>query len=202
MTDFEWRPFLERWSRELIDAGEASELAPEIRDAGWLGYAGATDEQLARLEARLGTSLPPSYRAFLRTSNGWRRTGTFIWRVWSTDDVEWFKVRNRRWINAYVRPLGPLTGLLRRRSIPDEDYFVYGATQDSVHFRAEYLESALEISDVGDSAIYLLNPKIVTTEGEWEAWFFADWLPGAIRYRSFEELMRAEYRSFREMQEG
>ena len=48
MTDFEWRPFLERWSRELIDAGEASELAPEIRDAGWLGYAGATDEQLWR----------------------------------------------------------------------------------------------------------------------------------------------------------
>ena len=202
MTELEWRPFLERWSRELIDAGEGRELAAEIRASGWLGFPGATDEQLAAMQARLGASLPPSYRDFLRTSNGWRGTGTFIWRVWSTDDAEWFRVRNRQWIDAYARPLGPLTGLFRGRSIRDEDYFVYGEAQDSVRFRTEYLESALEISDVGDSAIYLLNPKVVTAEGEWEAWFFANWLPGAARYRSFAELMRAEYRSFRQLHEG
>jgi hypothetical protein len=202
VTEFAWRPFLERWSRELIDAGEEPELAAEIRDSGWLGFRGATDEELAATEARLGASLPPSYRDFLRTSNGWRSTGTSIWRVWSADDVAWFRVRNRQWINAYARPLGPFTGLFRGRSIPDEDYFVYGDSQDSVHFRMEYLESALEISDVGDSAIYLLNPKVVTPDGEWEAWFFANWLPGAARYRSFLELMQAEYRSFRQLQEG
>ena len=53
-----------------------------------------------------------------------------------------------------------------------------------------------------DSAIYLLNPKVVTPDGEWEAWFFANWLPGAARYRSFVELMQAEYRSFRQLHEG
>ncbi len=46
------------------------------------------------------------------------------------------------------------------------------------------------------SAIYLLNPQVVTEEGEWEAWFFANWLPGAARYRSFQEMMEAEYQDF------
>ena len=60
----------------------------------------------------------------------------------------------------------------------------------------EYLQTALEISDVGDAGIYLLNPQVVTEEGEWETWFFANWLPGATRYRSFQELMEAEYQNF------
>ena len=46
------------------------------------------------------------------------------------------------------------------------------------------------------SAIYLLNPKVVTKDGEREAWFFANWLPGTIRYRSFRDLMKAEYQKF------
>ena len=87
-------------------------------------------------------------------------------------------------------------GRLIDRFTVDEEYLVYGKTQDPARFRVEYLESALEISDTGDSAIYLLNPKVVTPDGEWEAWLFANWLPGAIRYRSFAELMEAEYHSF------
>ena len=67
-----------------------------------------------------------------------------------------------------------------------------------MRFRVEYLESALEVSEEGDSAVYLLNPEVVTADGEWEAWFFANWLPGASRYRSFTELMEAEYRTFHE----
>jgi hypothetical protein len=37
---------------------------------------------------------------------------------------------------------------------------------------------------------------VVTPEKEWEAWFFANWLPGAARYRSFREMMKAERESF------
>jgi hypothetical protein len=46
--------------------------------------------------------------------------------------------------------------------------------QAEYNLRVEYLESALEISDEGDSAIYVLNPKVVTPAGEWEAWLFAN----------------------------
>ena len=106
-------------------------------------------------------------------SNGWRQTGTSIWRMWSTEEIDWFRVRNADWIDAYVNPYGGLDGC----SLTDEEYLVYGETQDPARFRVEYLESALEISDtVSDSAIYLLNPKVVTADGEWEAWLFANWL--------------------------
>jgi hypothetical protein len=60
----------------------------------------------------------------------------------------------------------------------------------------------LEISDTGDAAILLLNPEVVSDEGEWEAWFFASWLPGAGRFRSFEELMRFEARRAAERTHG
>lgn len=76
--------------------------------------------------------------------------------------------------------------------VPDCEYLVYGDKQDSCMLRDEYLQTALEVSAVGDSAIYLLNPKVLDADGEWEAWFFADWLPGAIRYRSFREMMQGE----------
>ena len=126
----------------------------------------------------------------MQTSNGWRNSGGFIYRIWSTNEIAWFRERNQQWIDAYSAPHNNLP------TIPDRDYYVYGKDQDPVTLRVEYLQTALEISDVGDSAIYLLNPQVVTEEGEWEAWFFANWLPGAARYRSFQEMMEAEYQDF------
>jgi SMI1 / KNR4 family (SUKH-1) len=194
VTITDWRPFLESWSKELIEARAYPGIPPEVVESGWLGFPGATDEQLSVAEARLGVRLPPSYREFLTVSNGWRQTGNFIWRIWSTEEIDWFRVRNADWIDAYANPLSGLG----ESSYTDEEYLVYGETQDSVRFRVEYLESALEVSDIGDSAIFLLNPQVVTADGEWEAWFFGNWLPGASRYRSFAELMEAEYHSFHE----
>jgi hypothetical protein len=54
-------------------------------------------------------------------------------------------------------------------------------------------QTVLEISDWGDSAIYLLNPQVVTVDGEWEAWFYAPWNIVPARYRSFWDLMQAEF---------
>src|SRR5262249_53269815 len=75
-------------------------------------------------------------------------------------------------------------------------YFVYGPEQDPINLRREYLEHTLEISTRGDSSVYLLNPMIVGTDGEWEAWFFANWGPGAHRHQSFAEMMLAHYEDF------
>lgn len=198
MASFDWRPFLETWSQEVIEAGAYPELPAEVVEAGWLGFPGATEEQLGLLEARLDVTLPPSYRDFLKVSNGWRQTGTFIWRMWSTEEIDWFRVRNRFWIDAYLSPF-TAEELNEEFALTDEEYLVYGPAQDTVRYRVKYLESALEISETGDSAIYLLNPETVTADGEWEAWLFANWLPGAARHRSFAELMQAEYQSFREL---
>ena len=39
--------------------------------------------------------------------------------------------------------------------------------------------------------ILLINPARINAEGEWEAWDFATWYPGAYRYRSFDDLVAA-----------
>ena len=70
MTITDWRSFLETWSRELIEAGASPDLPTEVVESGWLGFPGATDEQLSLAEARLGIGLPPSYREFLAVADG------------------------------------------------------------------------------------------------------------------------------------
>jgi hypothetical protein len=185
---YEWRPLLEQWSREILTSDDEyqASLPEEAVASGWLGYPGATPEQIAAAEQRLGTHLPPSYRAFLAVTNAWRRTTPFIDQLWSTEQVEWFRVRHQEWIDdwrqgaaAYQR-----TQPAPRSPPPVEDPLL-----------AE-LASALAISDVGDGAIYLLNPMVATPAGEWEAWFFSNWNPGAQRHRSFWELMPAEHETF------
>lgn len=201
METFDWLPFLKQWSEEMLDAAEyLDDLPQEAIEARWLGFPGATEDQIMEAEKRLGLMFPPSYREFLKVSNGWRQPEAF-WTsnagsLWSTHQVEWFSVRNQDWIDAYVNPFqGDVLPV-----ISDEQYFVYGDAQDcSLSLRVEYLQTALEISDTetGDG-VYLLNPKVIGNEGEWEGWFFANWNPGADRYRSFWEMMQAHYRSWKD----
>jgi SMI1 / KNR4 family (SUKH-1) len=224
MSTFDWEDFLMQWSQESLQSMryEQDKLPPEIIQSGWLGYPGATEKQIIQAEVRLGTSLPPSYREFLKVTNGWYLTTPFVYKLWSTEEIEWFAVRRQDWkedfTERYKRQHHMNTAVngsdihLKIPSIPDENYFVYGNEQDCKNPRVEYLQTTLEISDRANSAIYLLNPQIPTPDGEWEAWFLedslpdtdyfdGDWRPGAARYRSFCEMMQEEYRSFVEMQE-
>jgi hypothetical protein len=58
MNAFDWRTFLTEWSRELLALKDlAAELPPEVVASGWLGYPGATQDQLTRAEAHLGRAL-------------------------------------------------------------------------------------------------------------------------------------------------
>lgn len=184
MTIYDWQDLMMRWNKTLLDNGYGERLEPEA--GNWFGGKGATEKQIVQLEKRLGTQLPPSYREFLRFSDGWLHPTTFIDKLWAADKVEWFSVRNQDWVDAWN---------LEPYPVSDEEYLKYGAEQTGA-LRTEYMQTALEISDVGDSAIYLLNPKIVTPDGEWEAWFLANWMAGAKRYPSFWELMQGEYKSF------
>ena len=117
--------------------------------------------------------------------------------MWSAEHIEWLRRASPAFIAAWMdgaRSCGS------PRAVPDERYFVYGEAQDAVAIRDEYLQDALQISAWGDAAVYLLNPRVVTAAGEWEAWFFATWIPGAHRYRTFWDLMCAEHESFLELE--
>ncbi len=187
MTESEWNAFPANYNRELLSYEQVVETLPrELIEAGWLGYPGATEEEGIAAEKRLATRLPSSYRAFVKACNGWRFPSLSIFDLLPISKVTWFREQNQDWIDAYVGPSAELP------PISDKEYFVYGAKQDCVKFRTEYLCTALQISDVGDGAVLLLNPKVVTPEGEWETWLFANWLPGAVRYRSFVEWLATE----------
>nr|BFE83808.1 hypothetical protein GCM10020093_064090 [Planobispora longispora] len=157
----------------------------------WLGAEGAAEAEIVRHEERLGMRLPPSYREFLQVTNGWDEETRSSLRLLPIAEVGW----TRDVDPGLAETWGPKLGL---PDIPDEDYFRYGAGQDPIHIRDEYVPGTLYIAEYLEGQVYLLNPHIVTPDGEWEAWTFATWYPGAYRFRSFWDLMTKDvFREFR-----
>ncbi len=119
-----------------------TDISSEVIESGWLGYPAATEDQIADLEARLGQSLPPSYHAFLEVSNGFRQPGMMIERLLSADEVDWFREGH----------------------------------QGTIDILKEFIDLSnavkISIQDLDWQAIYLLNPNVVTGDGEWEALYF------------------------------
>jgi predicted DNA-binding WGR domain protein len=177
-----WRPLLEKLSKKVLASEDlAARLPSKARKARWLGFDGASSKEIVALEKRLGKTLPDSYRSFLETSNGWLATGPFIERLLPAAEVKPFAEENKEWVDIYAADAD---------AVSVEDHATWRG--DCVHFRPAYLEGAVQISAVGDSAVMLLVPEVQDANGEWEAWFFASWLPGADRFPSFRELMENE----------
>lgn len=174
-TPADWNQFL----KSFAAACGASE---------WPGNTGASAEQLLKAESRLKIKLPPSYRTFLSASNGWRNASSEVPVLKSVESIRWFKREHRDWVQAYTDPMHGAEALLPAA----RDYFNY-AEADNVNFDVKHLAQTLCISEVGDSAVLLLNPMVIWPDGEWETWLFANWLPGATRYRSFADWMRHEF---------
>ena len=185
----DWHELLSQWSKDLSATDLAKGIVPPPASPDWLGFPPATDDEIADLENRLGLALPPSYKAFLKVSNGWRMTNCFISCVRPASRVDWFRVENETWVEIFSEQGDD------REDAKHFQYTIHGAE----YHRAEDMKFLLQISDVGDG-VYLLNPEAVTPDGEWEAWFFANWIPGASRYPSFAHLMIAEYHSFARME--
>ncbi|WP_449060829.1 SMI1/KNR4 family protein [Planomonospora algeriensis] len=135
-------------------------------------------------EQRLGVRLPPSYREFLRVTNGWDGDGLACGPLLPIEKIGWL-----RDLDPHLADMGSDPDEDLRAS--DEDYFVYGEDQDTVHLRWEYVPDTLQIGE-HDDGTYLLNPHITTPDGEWEAWYLAPWLPGAVRCRSFWDLVNSQ----------
>ncbi|MGZ3406790.1 MAG: SMI1/KNR4 family protein [Polyangia bacterium] len=187
MIGIDWNEFLRDYNVALIeDEALGEQVAEEALGADWLGAPGLDAKALAALEKRLGTTLPKSYRDFLAASDGWRITGALGLRLWPAAKIGWLRDTGAAWVKSWGSASGDA------RPVPDAEYFVYGDEQDAGSMRHEYVDSALQIGDSEDNGIYLLNPKIVTPDGEWEAWHLAPFYPGAARFRSFEEMIVQE----------
>ena len=190
MNNRNWETLLLEWSEKLVPslADELSELS--WTESLWIGYPRASQKQISEAEMRIGVKLPNSYKEFLLVSNGWGRGCPSYWsaeyKLWPVENINWFCERRRDWIDSWMveNPNLPIP------SIPDSEYFNYDKSGKAMgHARIEYMEDLLEISDEGDDAILLLNPRVISGNGEWESWFLANWLGGAYRYRSFKDMM-------------
>ncbi|MCC3406636.1 MAG: SMI1/KNR4 family protein [Microcoleus sp. PH2017_10_PVI_O_A] len=185
MEAFDWESRIREWSRKRIEyliELEQEELPPEIMELGYLAYAGAIEEQIVAAEVRLGVTFPPSYRQFLKVSNGLRSTSDYGIHFYSTEEVEWHIVGYEEIVDYFMEP--------EQKPVTDEEYFVYGEEQCDLVFRPEYLDTAIEISSEDEKSIFLLNPQIITQDDEWEAFFRSCIPPFSInRYRSFREMM-------------
>lgn len=171
---FEWRPFLARWSEEWAGAcGDSADLQPDdelARSAGWLGFAPAAVERLAAAEQRLGRRLPPSYRAFLEVTDGWRHAGGFVYRLAGTEGARWHE-----------------------DSAGFSEYFDEGEHEG-------LWERALQLDVESDMTYVLLDPLDVDEAGEWAVHLHKVWSHGVpTRYGSFREFMVAMHREFHQL---
>lgn len=187
MSNFKWEFLLKEFNQKLLlqlDEETKETLDSDLISSGYFGYSGATEVEIKAVEDRIGTSLPSSYRDFLKVSNGWYQSDWSGLELYGTKDIDWLCVNNQDIIESWMSTVKEIP------SVSNEDYFVYGEKQDCVNFRCEYLQTALQISNEADEGdIFLLIPEVINNNGEWEAWHLGAKLPGADRYLSFYDLM-------------
>jgi hypothetical protein len=148
----------------------------------------ASENDIRRLEKRIGYALPLSLREFLLFSNGITLPAFPIHDIYSCTKIQLFSKdkNNEIWIREAMGDL-PVT---------DAEYFVYGKNQDPEKTRCEYLPSCLQLSACSEPYmldVFLLNPKIKTQKGECEIWYHSvKPVFSARRYRRFDEALSSE----------
>lgn len=163
--------------RRMPDSERIQIEAPALARGTTLD-APASAAAIEALERRIGKPLPPSYRAFVETSNGMLFVGALnIVTMHPVDNVVKLSPQNYPGIAGWIAnpdvavPLDPTAG----GPLP-------GA----------WLRSAWVISSVEDGDVYLIFPDLAGPDGEWPVWYFSNAGPGARAYRSFRVMFERE----------
>ncbi|WP_067686718.1 SMI1/KNR4 family protein [Nocardia jejuensis] len=138
---------MELSSEEWIAGRDPDELDPEVAQQRWLGYAPATEAGIAALEQRLGLRLPPSYRNFLLTTDGWRHAGEFVRTMRDTTNLGWLRDLEPTW--------EPWADLI---------------TEPPVDAPGNAFDRGLLISLHADAGVLFLDPADRDENGEWAAY--------------------------------
>lgn len=189
-----------RWSDVLVELERArgSDDVPES-----VLSPGASEDEIADAEARLGVRLPPSYREFLRVTNGARAIVGWpgLWPAGHATGGRMLPASGLRWLRDGEPELVRLWDDMERGW--DQQELDAGVTPDELAAQEAagrsygivgggrlHLGELLQVSEFGDGQWVLLDPHR-GAGGEWEAIHFANWYPGGVIYRSFAELLAA-----------
>jgi hypothetical protein len=174
-SDIDWKEVLQGWAAVMIASGEFHKVGVI---EGWTGFGPASESAIAVAERRLGTTLPESYKAFLRVSNGWwlqgRGGNAKSIRIWGTEDVQLMRDAQPETVDIWSEDVGLEEDPLDAAVIPRSHY-----------------RSVIQISNYDDGC-YLLNPLIETGPADCQAAFFAYWVPGDWCYANFQVMMMRE----------
>lgn len=186
-THFDWRPFLLRWSAEWAesltddDVRDADDLA--ARRDRWLGLPPATEEQVVTLEQRLGRRLPPSYREFLKVTDGWRHAGGFVWLLAGTADAHWHENESEL-AEMFTEFLDEDADAEERRVV-------------------DIWHRGLQLDVESDVVHVLMDPEDVDEDGEWTVYSWASWrCEDPQPHGTFWDFMQEMYREFHSLRSG
>jgi hypothetical protein len=180
-----WMPILSRLNAALLKSEDfEDDLIQGAKSSGWCGSPPVSESEILEAEQRLGIRLPPSYRSFLSVSNGWHAFSPFIYQLLPVQQI-------RRYRDADPDGAASILGW-QEDDISDSDYQDYDNAAHKEALRPRYYPDSILVSEGwAGGELVLLNPAVVGTSGEWETIFFANWIPGNYRYRSFRDF--AEY---------
>ncbi|WP_409055683.1 SMI1/KNR4 family protein [Streptomyces sp. SYP-A7185] len=186
-TACDWRSFLLRWSGEWADSLPDDETQYEdneaARQARWLGFPPAPEERIVALEKRLGVRMPPSYRAFLEVSDGWRHAGGFVWLLAGTEEARWHNDDSG---------LGAMF----------EEYMDEDAGPEERR-EADIWRRGLQLDVASDALYVLMDPEDVDQDGEWPVYTWASWRAASPRrFANFHDFMQDVYREFHSLRAG
>jgi hypothetical protein len=140
---------------------QRANIPEAAREAGWLGYAPASEAQITAAEDRLQRKLPPSLRSFYGVTNGWMLAGNSIFDILPVDQIDWLS-------HSHPQLFDLLASDLDNRPNPDtppgpdtdlDDEFWY---EQGVRVRR-----CLVLNRRGDDALWMLDPETRTVGGEW-----------------------------------
>jgi hypothetical protein len=165
----QWRDFLRSYSDDYLRVAtdEETALFDEVqREKRWLGYAPASEDAVRATEERLGVRLPPSYRNFLLTSNGWRHIDPLLYELLKVEEIGWLPQADPELWEIWAGEgqdggdAPGLTGWLRRLRglVPDQDELT------------ELLRRCVLLSGPADGDFWLLDGGRTGPDGEWTAY--------------------------------
>lgn len=154
------KKILKKISETAIRQGEFTFTNEQV-ESKWLGNAGASVEEIKKLEEKLQIILPKDYKDFLLISNGFTTP------------------------NENIEPsFEPVSNVGFLKDI-DPELIETWISNDELLDVAVKLARSIVVGGINEEQYFLLVPPLLEN-GQWEYWKFASWIPGEDPYEGME----------------
>lgn len=144
---------------------DGSAFTDEQKSLEWLGSTPASKEEIKSAESRLGIEFPNDYKNFLLITNGFFTPSDSTEPTFETVD----KINYLKNVDTYLLEVwnkGPLIDV------------------------GEQLNKTIVIGGINDEQYFFLIPP-GSSDGKWQYWKFANWIPGEERYQNLENYFQS-----------